>query len=254
MRSIREGREEELPRSDEAAWSMALNNQGLLYSILFEILRTVHVPWYPGENLRPELEGLMWERFYKACKVWDPARSRFTTYVVPALRNAAYEGIRQVSRMGGNVKGSFGGAMKPPPIDSIDQSPTLTGDDGGASEVSFEDLYQPWGPGAEEFEDRLVNELYARDVLEAVQEIVSRMSEPHRQVFELIHLVEPSDVVREVNSRRGKGLTLDETAAKLERSNAFVWSTLREAEEYVRLQLRARGYDGDDEEEISSQA
>lgn len=237
-------------RTPEEAWNMAVDEKELMLYTVNRFMKGSRPSWYRWEPdlWRQELESIGWEAFYNACLYWDPSRGRLSTYAVPTIQRRLSRHLQRTIRAGGNsrVRGKHSEITEKFP--SIFSLGDLEGEQrdrlGEYDEVwSYEDVTPPvWSDLVDNsFEDRVIDEADGERFLTQVETVVDGMSEPHRTVFRLVHLEDPSHDRSQYSLARGSGSTLREVGSRLGIDKSRVGIILDEAEEYVRFQLEAKG-------------
>ena len=111
-------------REPEEAWALAVENSGLVYSVLFRFINNHdNLVWYRGNDLQAEIESFAWEGMYNACLLWDSSKGTLSTYAVPAIYNTMLHALDKLIKMGGNQKGGGNVKLKydkTPPIFSLE--------------------------------------------------------------------------------------------------------------------------------------
>jgi RNA polymerase sigma factor (sigma-70 family) len=229
-------------RTNAEAWALSLENKALVYRQLYKYVNAKSLNWYRGDDLRIELESYAWEGMLEACRRWDPALGKLSTYAVPTINNYLVRGMNILAKMGGNVKsgGSIKGAhakMETPWVDSLEQWQETQAEqqDGQGGRGLAETMPQPWQDPDNTFEDDIVGDIGDSQVTQRIKEIVDQMPEPHRTAFQLMHFTEPTHDKKP--HALGSGLTLKEISEIMGRDTTIVRKWLLEAEEYIRHQL-----------------
>lgn len=232
---------------------MALDHKGLMYQLLYAYVRKHSLPWYSGPDLQAELESYAWEGFFDACRKFDESKGyTLSTYAYPAVTNAMNARMTVLERMGStmhghNVKGQ--GKLPRPHLDSIqaqDEKKARWNTEMGESADghSLGDLHpQPWQQWEPLMEDVVVDAIAQAEQVGRIRAIVEGMSEPHKTVFELMFLTDPTHERRPGGRGLSPGYTLKEAAQQFGRSTTWAKETLDEAIEYIRFQLDAEGPD-----------
>lgn len=233
-------------RTWQEAWDMALDHKGIMYQLLYAYVRKHSLPWYSGEDLQAELESYAWEGFFDACRKYDESKGyTLTTYAYPAITNAMNARMKVLSRMGSsmqghNVKGQ--GTLPRPHLESIQGMSEFQGEknEEGDAPQNVGELYpQPWSEHEPLMEDVVVDAIEQADRVQEVARIVEGMSSPHKEVFELMFLRDPTHERRPGGRSLGPGYTLKETAQEFGRSTTWAKEILDEAIEYIRYHLDA---------------
>jgi len=240
-------------RTWQEAWDMALDHKGLMYQLLYAYVRKHSLPWYTGQDLQAELESYAWEGFFDACRKWDESKGyTLSTYAYPAVTNAMNARMKVLERMGTsmqghNVKGQ--GTLPRPHLESIE------GEDEKKAKRYIEDeskdghglgdlLKQPWQQWEPLMEDVVVDAISQAEQVARIRRVVEDMSEPHKTIFELMFLTDPTHERTPRGGRSiGSGYTLKEAAQQFGRSTTWAKEVLDEAIEYIRFQLDALGPD-----------
>ena len=238
-------------RTWQEAWDLALDHKGMLYQLLYAYVRKHSLPFYKGEDLQKELESYAWEGFFEACRKWDESKGyTLSTYAYPAVTNAMNARMKVLERMGTSMQGHYQKGTGPlqqaesqrPKLSSLEgldeMFATQRNLDEGADR-SLADIYrQPWQEQEPNHADVVVDAITQAETVGRIREIVSNMSEPHRKVFTLMFLTDPTHE-REIKRGLGTGYTLSEVAKEFGRSTTWAREVLDEALEYIRYQLRA---------------
>jgi len=221
-----------------------------MYQLLYAYVRKHSLPWYKGADLQAELESYAWEGFFDACRKYDETKGyTLSTYAYPAVINAMNARMRVLERMGTsmqghNVKGQ--GHLPRPYLGSIQEADEKAAErnidrDQAADGFSLGDVHaQPWQEFEPLMEDVVVDAIAQAEQVQRIRAVVEKMSEPHKTVFELMFLTDPTHERAPRGGRSiGSGLTLKETAERFGRSTTWAKEILDEAIEYVRYQLDA---------------
>lgn len=236
-------------RTWQEAWDLALDHKGIMYQLLYAYVRKHSLPWYQGEDLQAELESYAWEGFFDACRKWDASKGyTLSTYAYPAITNAMNARMKVLSRMGSSMQGhntKGQGQLPRPHLESVqaedEKKASRYIDDENRDGHSLTDVYpQPWSEHEPLMEDVVVDAIHQAGRVAEIVRIVDAMSEPHKTVFQLMFLTEPTHD-RPANGGRGlgSGYTLRETADHFGRSTTWAKEVLDEAIEYIRYHLDA---------------
>lgn len=231
-------------REAEEAWELALANKGLVYKTLLSYVNSKpSIAWYKGEDLRAELESYAWEGMYTACLHWDETKGTLSTYAIPAIRNNMLKQVNKLVSMGGNRRGN---THSPPtePFPHIFSAETISVEDKDDTTDALSGIGdivpQPW-QDENSFEDEIIERIDRERTDRAIRELVQRMPEPHREVFELLALG-PQKEFAGRRSSQAPSMSRREAAERLHYSLRKVQDLYEEAVEWMGNQLDAHGY------------
>ena len=238
-------------RSWQEAWDLALDHKGIMYQLLYKYVRSHGLPFYTGEALQKELESFAWEGFFEACRQWDEAKGTLTTYAYPSITNAMDSRMKVLERMGSNMQGHYkkgegpltGGAPRPKlsSLEQLDERRQADVEMEEGNSRSIADIYtQPWQGEEPSLEDTVIDAIHQAETVDRIKGIVDSMPDPHKTIFTLMYLTEPTHD-RRPKRGLGSGYTLSEVAKHFRRDTTWARKQLDEALDYIRFQLDAQG-------------
>lgn len=144
-------------RTDEEAWAMALENEGLANRVCRNFTtnglpRGVDFEW---------LKSIAWEGLYLAAKTWDPSRGKFSTIATVIIRHELIRHMRRHEAAQGGPRSNNGNNDRVAWVNSIEgdtehlRSRLHDNRNNGGSDDISPDYLAAEDPGYEEVEDRL---------------------------------------------------------------------------------------------------
>lgn len=238
-------------RSDAEAWALVEENKGLCWTAVNRFVKNQkNLAWYKGDDLRREMESHAWEGFFKACRLWDPKKSKLSTYAIKAMENEMGKALNQLVAFGGNLRsGSSPGPGKYPEVWSADdlaeRASEAAGFD-GPGESALDQEPGLWDDAIVDWEDEYVDQLYTAQLVAAVRELAQQCPGREGEVVRAFLLADPGYEKDFQSNEYGPGLRFKDVQDQLHMAPETIALLYSQGLEWMRNQLRARGFEPPD--------